>query len=658
MTKIIDKIKAIQKTNKNQEQIKSPPYYHSFEYFPPKTEAGADNLEIRIERMVQKLSPIFIDVTWGSNYRTTCDKSLSLAEYAQRYCSIDVLLHITCIGMTYDKIKYVLDRAKLAGIQNILCLRGDITSRDKTKTNGDCEYAIDLIKYIKKNYGDYFCIGIAGHPESHPLSNSIDDEMIYLKEKVDVGIVDFILTQFFYDVSKFISYVKRCREYDILCPIIPGMMPIMSYTTLIRMTEFCNISIPKEILLKLEPVKNDDEAVKKIGVTIALECCNQIFTLLDSEKDNVHGVHFYTLNLERSVTEITLQLHPDLQSQAHLTTNRVLPWRASTHPKRKTEEIRPIHWANRPKSYLSRTDDWDEFHNGRWGDSTSPAFGDISNYCHTMSRGVFDNDDIRRSLLGDYPTSTYDIQQVFLNFIQSSSEAFLPWCEGDFIQAETYPLREILIKLNSLGFWTINSQPAVNAAPSNHDLYGWGGSNGYVYQKPYCEFFAPYDLVISLSNKIKQSYPTITLYAVNHDSSSIINASTDETETSSQQQDNNNSSSVTTALTWGVFPNREILQPTIFDSQTYCQVWSEEAFALWKSVWMNLYDVDSTSWCLIENIFETYYLVSVYDNDYITDGGEQLWTVLEMVGKEREKCNDMSNKNDNYGPADERARET
>ena len=73
---------------------------------------------------------------------------------------------------------------------------------------------------------------------------------------------------------------------------------------------------------------------------------------------------------------------------------------------------------------------------------------------------------------------------------------------------------------------------------------------------------------------------------------------------------------------------------------------------------MNLYDVDSTSWCLIENIFETYYLVSVYDNDYITDGGEQLWTVLEMVGKEREKCNDMSNQNDNYGPADERARET
>ena len=118
----------------------------------------------------------------------------------------------------------------------------------------------------------------------------------------------------------------------------------------------------------------------------------------------------------------------------------------------------------------------------RWGDSTSPAFGDISDYCHTMSRGVFENEDIRRSQLGDYPTTIQDIQQVFLNFIQSSFQAFLPWCEGD-IQAETFALKDTLIRLNTLGYWTINSQPSVNAAPSDHDLYGWGGSNGYVYQK-------------------------------------------------------------------------------------------------------------------------------------------------------------------------------
>jgi len=456
--------------------------------------------------------------------------------------------------------------------------------------------------------------------------------MMYLKEKVDAG-ADFILTQFFYDVDKFVSYVKQCRSAGISCPIIPGMMPIMSYPTFIRMTEFCNICIPKEILMKLDPVKNDDEAVKKIGVNIALECCEQIFSLLNEEEDNVHGVHFYTLNLERSVTEIVRQLHPHLLSQPHLTNNRVLPWRPSTHPKRLTEQIRPIHWANRPKSYLSRTDDWDEFHNGRWGDSTSPAFGDISDYCHTMSRGVFEDDEIRRSLLGDYPTTTEDIQQVFLNFIQSSSQAFLPWCEGDVIHPETFPLRDTLIRLNSLGYWTINSQPAVNAAPSTHELYGWGGSHGYVYQKPYCEFFAPYDLVISLSNKIKKDYPTITLYAVNHDSSSIHAAITDETAQDYSQEHPENDHTVT-ALTWGAFPNREILQPTIFDSQTYCDVWSEEAFALWKSMWMSLYDVDSTSWCLIEKIHETFYLVAVYDNDYITQDGEQLWTLLETVGKE------------------------
>merc|ERR1719232_1350865 len=131
--------------------------------------------------MVCNLEPLFIDITWGAG-GSTCDKSLSLAQYAIRYCGIDVLLHLTCLNMTKWELKNVLDRAKSVGIQNILCLRGDT---NLPSTGGDCEYAIDLLRFIQQEYGNYFGIGVAGHPEQHPLSCSLDEEISHLKQKVE-----------------------------------------------------------------------------------------------------------------------------------------------------------------------------------------------------------------------------------------------------------------------------------------------------------------------------------------------------------------------------------------------------------------------------------------------------------------------------------------
>lgn len=404
MTRIIDKIHARRRQFKTVKPIRdvgddddsdnatmtttqepSPGWYYSFEYFPPKTEAGLENLFTRIDRMTRRLDPLFIDVTWGTAGSTSA-RTLSVASYAQRYCGVDVLMHLSCTGMTRDQIASILQQAKSCGVHNILALRGDPPKGKRSwevgdVSGGECQRAIDLVKLIRSLHGDYFGIAVAGHPEGHPSSTSMEEEMEHLKAKIEAG-ADFIITQFFYDTEVFLDFVRRCRQNGISCPILPGIMPIQSYSSFVRMTMYCGISVPPSVMERLQHVKDDDEAVKDIGCDIAIDMCRRILT----SDGGVDGVHFYTLNLERSVTKILMgigvidvirptttessTLEQSLLSSSpsteslRATTGRPLPWRPSAMKQRSMEEVRPINWANRPTSYVMRTEDWDEFPNG------------------------------------------------------------------------------------------------------------------------------------------------------------------------------------------------------------------------------------------------------------------------------------------------------
>ena len=292
MVKIIEKIK-------NNE---TEPFF-SFEFFPPKTEAGVENLYQRMERMTS-LQPIFVDITWGAG-GCTKDLTMAICEYTQTYFGVDVLLHLTCTNLTVDEIKKILQSARDAGIQNILALRGDPPKGAITwkPTPGGITNAIDLIKLIKEEHGDYFGIAVAGFPEGHPYSKpegSTDQkqELIYLKEKVEAG-ADFILTQFFYDADVFVDYQQQLRDIGITCPVVPGMMPIQSYTSFRKMTNFCKTRVPEGIWNDLSPIKDDDAQVKRYGVDLCLRMCKEL-----SEKAGVKGFHFYTLNLEKSVMTV------------------------------------------------------------------------------------------------------------------------------------------------------------------------------------------------------------------------------------------------------------------------------------------------------------------------------------------------------------------
>ena len=282
----------------------STPFF-SFEFFPPKTRSGVENLAARIERMAQ-LSPAFVDVTWQAG-GVTSELTMEICSRVLKYCGVEVVMHITCAGMTAEEIKVALARAKTAGVRNVLALRGD-PPKGSTKwrvTEGGFAHAVDLVKFIRKEFGDYFGIAVGGYPEGHSGCGRDDPRYLrdikYLFEKVDAG-ADFVMTQLFYDPCVFHAFVRDCRKAGISCPIIPGVMPIQSYRSFRKMADYFSTSVPDRVMRELEPIKGNDAAVKAFGVKYAVEMCTQLI------QGGAPGVHIYTLNLERSACEIVTAL--------------------------------------------------------------------------------------------------------------------------------------------------------------------------------------------------------------------------------------------------------------------------------------------------------------------------------------------------------------
>ncbi|KAJ7947419.1 Methylenetetrahydrofolate reductase [Quillaja saponaria] len=565
----------------------------SFEFFPPKTEDGVDNMFERMDRMVAH-NPAFCDITWGAG-GSTADLTLDIANKMQNMICVETMMHLTCTNMPVEKIDDALETIKSNGLQNVLALRGDPPhGQDKfVQIQGGFACALDLVKHIRAKYGDYFGITVAGYPEAHPdvigsdgvaTPESYHNDIAYLKSKVDAG-ADVIVTQLFYDTDIFLKFVNDCRRIGITCPIVPGIMPINNYKGFIRMTGFCKTKVPAEITAALEPIKDNEEAVKSYGIHLGTEMCKKILA---------HGIktlHLYTLNMEKSALGILMNL--GLIEEAKIL--RSLPWRRPTNIFRVKEDVRPIFWANRPKSYISRTIGWDQYPHGRWGDSRNPSYGALTNYQFMRPRAR------DKKLLEEWVVPLRNVEDIHERFkvywlgkLRSS-----PWSELDGLQPETRIITEQLGKINLKGFLTLNSQPAVHGERSDSPSVGWGGPGGYVYQKAYVEFFCSKVKLDALVTKCK-SLPTLTYMAVNREGTWISNVGQTHVN----------------AVTWGVFPAKEIIQPTIVDSASF-KVWKDEAFEIWSEGWANLYPESDVSRKLLEEVQSSYFLVSLVDNEYI-----------------------------------------
>ena len=188
--KLSEKLESILASEKEKPTKKT---WYSFEYFPPKTEQGIENLMDRIDRMAT-YNPLWVDMTWNAG-GSSSDLTLSLCTHIQQYTGLDVLMHLTCTNMEKRKIDEALEGAYKAGIRNILALRGDPPRGQEkwTACEGGFEYSTDLIKYIKSKYDDYFCIVAAGYPETHLEAQSRAADLCHLKEKVAAG-AEIIIT--------------------------------------------------------------------------------------------------------------------------------------------------------------------------------------------------------------------------------------------------------------------------------------------------------------------------------------------------------------------------------------------------------------------------------------------------------------------------------
>ena len=261
----------------------------SFEFFPPKTDAGLATLE-RTIRELGELSPSFVSVTYGAG-GSTRERTVEIVSRIQREVGICAMAHLTCVGAGREEIAAVLGRLIGEGIENIMALRGD-PPEGQTSFQRPADgfgYASDLIAFIRQRFGRQLSIGGAAYPELHVETRDAVREMANLKTKVDAG-ADFIVTQLFFDNAFYFDFVARARAAGVTVPIVPGIMPIRNVAQIERFTKMCGATIPAALFNELDRRRDDAEAVAQLGVAQATAQCVELL------RGGAPGIHFYTLN--------------------------------------------------------------------------------------------------------------------------------------------------------------------------------------------------------------------------------------------------------------------------------------------------------------------------------------------------------------------------
>ncbi len=265
-------------------QLASRRPFFSFEFFPPKDDAGREALFATIASL-EPLGPAFVSITYGAGGSTRA-RTVELAKQIAERTGITVLAHVTAFGQSRAELRGLFDDLSRAGIRNVLALRGD-PPRTGEDVRSDFAYASDLIAYLARTYD--FCIGAACYPEVHVEATGPEDDLGHLVEKVEAG-AKFLITQLFFDNEKYFSFVERARAAGIQVPILPGIMPITNYDQIARFTKMCGATFPPKLVAELEKQREHPKAIEDLGVAYA---ALQAMELL---RGGAPGVHFYTLN--------------------------------------------------------------------------------------------------------------------------------------------------------------------------------------------------------------------------------------------------------------------------------------------------------------------------------------------------------------------------
>ncbi len=256
----------------------------SLEVFPPRSDVPIDNIYQTLEEL-KDIDPDYISVTYGAGGGVRKNRTCELSSIIKEKYDVEALAHLTCINSDQKTLNKILSRLESKNIENVLALRGDKPVGEKPL--GDYNYAYQLVKHIKKN--NHFGVAAACYPEGHLETESLDQDLEYLKQKVDCG-VDYLISQMFFDNSLFYEFRQKARRKGIDVPIEAGIMPVINKKQVGRIIELSDAYFPekfKKILVKYE---DNPEALRDAGIAYAVE---QIVDLISSEVD---GIHLYTMN--------------------------------------------------------------------------------------------------------------------------------------------------------------------------------------------------------------------------------------------------------------------------------------------------------------------------------------------------------------------------
>jgi len=264
----------------------------SFEFFPPRTEKGAESLD-KVHAELAQFKPSFFSVTYGAGGST--QQGTYDAVRRMREAGSNAAPHITCIGSARADIHATVTSYLELGVNRLVVLRGDLPGGMVER--GKFIYASDLVTFIRDEFGDDLHLEVAAYPDFHPESDSPKSDIENFKRKIDAG-ANSAITQYFYNADSYFAYLEEADRAGIKVPIIPGIMPITNYTSLVRFSDTCGAELPRWIRARLEQYKDDEASLRAFGLDVVTHLC---FDLLDND---VAGLHFYALNKIEPVKEL------------------------------------------------------------------------------------------------------------------------------------------------------------------------------------------------------------------------------------------------------------------------------------------------------------------------------------------------------------------
>lgn len=273
---------------------------YSFEFFPPKTPDSIEKLYETVD-ILKNLSPDFLSVTYGAG-GSTRELTMNIVDELQNRFGVPVMHHLTCVHNSKTELKSIIEKMKKKNIRNILALRGDPPQdiKDYKPPLDEFKYAYQLCELIR-SYGDFFSIGVAGFPEGHINTPDKETDSKYLKMKIDAG-TEFVITQLFFDNRDYFEYLERTKKLGVTVRIIPGILPITNYKSLLKFCERCGATIPKQVHNIFEPLADNEEETYKRGVEFTVKQCNDLL------ENGASGLHFYSLNKVNPVYEILTKI--------------------------------------------------------------------------------------------------------------------------------------------------------------------------------------------------------------------------------------------------------------------------------------------------------------------------------------------------------------